>query len=246
MVKKRGPQDKPWMAADEYGRSLGGFSFNLLVRNMDKAIAFQREVLQAKLVYGDADFAVLRIELPGGPVEWMLHADHTYGDHPLLALTGDNALASSCGCTESIRIRRQRRHTSSTTQCCRRRQIGRMACAKPISSTPTAMSGFRTCRSGRRNLSRSRAWLQVSHFEFVTPAKARAIAFDLRSGDKKSCHAEARRTRRSPSWDQRCASFDTLSPYVRLGESEVSGLGACDNEGCAGWAGAEPHMGDHS
>ena len=30
--------------------------------------------------------------LPGGTVEWMLHADHTYGDHPLLALTGDNAL----------------------------------------------------------------------------------------------------------------------------------------------------------
>jgi hypothetical protein len=92
MVKKRGPQDKPWMAADAYGRSLRGFSFNLLVRKMDKAITFQREVLQAKLVYGDADFAVLRIELPGGPVEWMLHADHTYNDHPLLALTGDNAL----------------------------------------------------------------------------------------------------------------------------------------------------------
>src|SRR5436190_22402597 len=31
-----------------------------------------------------------------------------------------------------------------------------------------------------------------------------------------------------------------LSPHVRM-ESEVSGLGACDNEGCAGWTGAEPH-----
>ena len=92
MVSKRGPQDKPWMPADAYGRSLRGFSFNLLVRSVAKAIAFQREVLQARLVYGDADFAVLRLELPGGPVEWMLHADHTYGDHPLLALTGDNAL----------------------------------------------------------------------------------------------------------------------------------------------------------
>jgi catechol 2,3-dioxygenase-like lactoylglutathione lyase family enzyme len=92
MVSKRGPQDKPWMPADDYGRSLRGFSFNLLVRSIAEAVAFQREVLHARLVYGDADFAVLRAELPGGPVEWMLHADHTYGDHPLLALTGDNAL----------------------------------------------------------------------------------------------------------------------------------------------------------
>ncbi len=92
MVSKREPQQMPWMPADEYGRSLGGFSFNLLVRNVAKAIAFQREVLGAVVVYSDADFAVLRRALPGGTVEWMLHADHTYGDHPLLALTGDNAL----------------------------------------------------------------------------------------------------------------------------------------------------------
>ena len=92
MVSKREPQQKPWMPADEYGRSLGGFSFNLLVRNVAKAIAFQRGVLGAVVVYSDADFAVLRRALPGATVEWMLHADHTYGDHPLLALTGDNAL----------------------------------------------------------------------------------------------------------------------------------------------------------
>ena len=41
MVSKREPHQKPWMPADEYGRSLGGFSFNLLVRNMAKAIAFR-------------------------------------------------------------------------------------------------------------------------------------------------------------------------------------------------------------
>jgi hypothetical protein len=33
------------------------------------------------VVYSDADFAVLR----HGEVEWMLHADHTYLDHPLHA-----------------------------------------------------------------------------------------------------------------------------------------------------------------
>jgi len=53
-----------------------------------RAIAFARQVLGASLVYGDADFAVLRRD----GAEWMLHADHTYSSHPLLALTGDGAL----------------------------------------------------------------------------------------------------------------------------------------------------------
>jgi catechol 2,3-dioxygenase-like lactoylglutathione lyase family enzyme len=92
MVSKRDPQQPPWMSADEYGRSLRAFGVNLLVRNMQKAVDFQRDVLGATVVYGDPDFAVLRRELPGGTAEWMLHADHAYGDHPLLALTGDNAL----------------------------------------------------------------------------------------------------------------------------------------------------------
>ena len=87
MVKKRGEQ-QPWMSAPDYGRSLRGLSINLLVKDVPRAIAFAREVLGATLVYGDADFAVLRRE----GAEWMLHADHTYGDHPLLALTGDGAL----------------------------------------------------------------------------------------------------------------------------------------------------------
>ena len=63
----------------EYGRSLTGFGVNLLVVEMERALAFQIEVLQAEVVYGDPDFAVLR----GFGAEWMLHADHTYRDHPL-------------------------------------------------------------------------------------------------------------------------------------------------------------------
>ena len=87
MAKMRGEQE-PWMTAPDYGRSLRGLSINLLVKEVPRAIAFAREVLGATLVYGDADFAVLRRE----GAEWMLHADHTYGNHPLLALTGDGAL----------------------------------------------------------------------------------------------------------------------------------------------------------
>jgi catechol 2,3-dioxygenase-like lactoylglutathione lyase family enzyme len=69
----------PWMPAPTYGRSLCGLTLNLLVRNIAAALPFQCEVLGAAVVYSDADFAVLRY----GEVEWMLHADHTYLEHPL-------------------------------------------------------------------------------------------------------------------------------------------------------------------
>ena len=78
----------PWMPAPDYGRSLRNLTVNLLVRDIAAALPFHREVLGAEVVYSDPDFAVLRY----GEVEWMLHADHTYGNHPLLALTGDGAL----------------------------------------------------------------------------------------------------------------------------------------------------------
>ncbi len=69
----------PWMPAAEYGRALRGLGVNLLVRHIDAALPFHREVLGAEVVYSDPDFAVLRYDT----VEWMLHADHTYLDHPL-------------------------------------------------------------------------------------------------------------------------------------------------------------------
>jgi uncharacterized glyoxalase superfamily protein PhnB len=68
-----------WMPAPDYGRSLKALTVNLLARNMDKALQFQREVLRADIVYSDLDFAVVR----GYGAEWMLHADHTYQGHPL-------------------------------------------------------------------------------------------------------------------------------------------------------------------
>ena len=68
----------PWMSAPEYGRSLTGFGVNLLVREIDPALPFQREVLDAEVVYSDPDVAVLRRK----GAEWMLHAHHTYDAHP--------------------------------------------------------------------------------------------------------------------------------------------------------------------
>jgi catechol 2,3-dioxygenase-like lactoylglutathione lyase family enzyme len=76
------------MAADAYGRSLTGMGVNLLVREVARSVAFLTEVLVLEVVYVDADFAVLR----HGNQDVILHADHTYAKHPLLALTGDGAL----------------------------------------------------------------------------------------------------------------------------------------------------------
>lgn len=76
----------PWMPAAAYSKTLTGLTVNLLVREIAPAIAFQREVLGAKVIYSDADFAALS----GYGGTWSLHADHTYDDHP-----AGTALASS-------------------------------------------------------------------------------------------------------------------------------------------------------
>lgn len=67
------------MPADQYGKSLCGLGVNLLVPSIDAERAFQLQVLGGEEVYSDPDFAVYR----GYGAEWMLHADHTYADHPL-------------------------------------------------------------------------------------------------------------------------------------------------------------------
>ena len=72
----------PWMPAADYGRSLRALTVNLLVKDVTAALAFHREVLGARVVYADPDFAVIA----GYGAQWMLHADHTYDRHPLGAM----------------------------------------------------------------------------------------------------------------------------------------------------------------
>lgn len=83
MAKKR--TSDPWMPAPEYGASLKGLGLNLLVADIEIAVQFATSVLEAEVVYADPDFAVLR----GHGSEWMLHADHTYENHPLSGFTAE-------------------------------------------------------------------------------------------------------------------------------------------------------------
>jgi len=72
----------PWMSPEDYGRSLKGFGVNLLYADVGQAVRFQREILAVDVVYADADFAVMR----HAGVDWLLHADHTYGDNVLASI----------------------------------------------------------------------------------------------------------------------------------------------------------------
>ena len=69
-----------FMPADDYGRGMRQFSVNLLVRNLRASLGFYERVLGAAVRYADGDFAVLKLL----DFEFMLHADHTYDQHPLL------------------------------------------------------------------------------------------------------------------------------------------------------------------
>lgn len=103
MASQRPADQKPFMPADAYGKSLTGLSLNFLVKNVARSVAFQREVLGATPIYVDPDFAVMQWRDGQAHAEWCLHADHTYGDHPLLGLTGDGALR---GAGMEIRLHR--------------------------------------------------------------------------------------------------------------------------------------------
>ena len=82
-MKKRPPDQIPWLAPPDYGRSLRpGLGVNLLVREVAGAVRFATEALGATATYADEDFAVMRL----AGAEWMFHADHTYLDNPLIGI----------------------------------------------------------------------------------------------------------------------------------------------------------------
>ena len=63
----------PWMPSSEYSRTLKGLTINILVKELEYAVRFAKDVLRAEIVYSDPDFAVAS----GYGSDWMYHADHT-------------------------------------------------------------------------------------------------------------------------------------------------------------------------
>ena len=77
----------PWMPGYRYGALLPPLSLNLIVSNIDRSVAFYRDVLSARVHYCDVDFAAMQV----GPAAVMLHADHTHEDNPWYAALTDGA-----------------------------------------------------------------------------------------------------------------------------------------------------------
>ena len=95
MATKR--EGDPWMSGVEYARLLPPFTINLVVREVPPSVAFYRSVLGAEVRYSDPDFAALKI----ADLEFMLHADHTYDEHPWYA---DLASDSKRGLGAELRL----------------------------------------------------------------------------------------------------------------------------------------------
>jgi catechol 2,3-dioxygenase-like lactoylglutathione lyase family enzyme len=80
-------EQRSFPSAPEYGRSLKGVGINILVRDLDRELAFLREVFGLEPRHREGDFAIMSHD----GQDWMLHGDSTYHSHPLLAFLGDGA-----------------------------------------------------------------------------------------------------------------------------------------------------------
>lgn len=68
--------------AGDFGRSLAGMGLNLLVRDVTAEAAFLNQAFGMTAHRASRDFAIMAY---GGTL-FQLHADHTFGAHPLLGL----------------------------------------------------------------------------------------------------------------------------------------------------------------
>lgn len=68
--------------AATFGHALRGLTINLLLRDVLREVAFLTEVFGMQARRASADFAIMLYD--GQPFQ--LHADHTYGAHPLPSL----------------------------------------------------------------------------------------------------------------------------------------------------------------
>lgn len=74
--------DYETVPAPEFGHALRAISVNLLVRDVPAHVAFLTQVFGMQAHRTSRDFAI--VLHAGQPFQ--LHADHTYGAHPLLSL----------------------------------------------------------------------------------------------------------------------------------------------------------------
>ena len=142
---------EPWMPAPDYGRQLRGLTVNLLVREIESALVFQRAVLRVDVVYCRSGHRSVRgATVPNGCCMPIIRTKVTRCSAKL-PRSPRAASASSCGCTDATRMRRlplrgPRLH--------RRRRPRRQA-ARIARSVPRG-SGWLRLGAGRADVSTSR------------------------------------------------------------------------------------------
>jgi uncharacterized glyoxalase superfamily protein PhnB len=72
---------KPRMSGADYGRSLTGLGFNLIVSDLEKAIRFARQVIQAEVFFRTDVFAAMTLS----GQHFMLHINDSYRGNELHA-----------------------------------------------------------------------------------------------------------------------------------------------------------------
>jgi uncharacterized glyoxalase superfamily protein PhnB len=78
---------KPRMSGADYGRSLKGLGFNLIVRDLEAAICFAKEVLEAEVFFRTEVFAAMKLS----EQDFMFHIPSSYRGNELHATLESDA-----------------------------------------------------------------------------------------------------------------------------------------------------------
>ena len=78
-------QETP-VSASDYGKSLRGLGFNLIVKDLARSIQFATEVLEATVFFATPAFAAMKLN----GQDFMFHADETYRNNELKGILAGN------------------------------------------------------------------------------------------------------------------------------------------------------------
>ena len=85
------------VSASDYGKSLRGLGFNLIVKDITRSVNFAEQVLGALVFFKTENFAAMKLN--GG--DFMFHTDETYRNNPL---SGSLAAQDARGVGVELRV----------------------------------------------------------------------------------------------------------------------------------------------
>ena len=74
------------VSASDYGKSLRGLGFNLIVKDLARSVQFATQVLEATVFFATPSFAAMKLN----GQDFMFHADKTYRSNELKGILAGN------------------------------------------------------------------------------------------------------------------------------------------------------------